>query len=279
MIKLSFSSLGDPKRPLAEFVGLLSDLGYDGIELRGRPGQHVHWSDSADKRAETKRILSDAGMEIASISTYVFTASRDAGGPGKDDTRDEQGNIEELKRWIDLAEDLGSPNVRIFGGALTEGDTRGAALERIGRVMAACTQINPKINICLEIHDIWTSAGEVRQILDLAGRPNAKALWDMHGSEHAGESPEQVISTIGAERIAYLHVKDWFQVPGQEKLYQCFIGAGTTPIREAIGLLKKANWSGYLDVEWEGVYNPYMPPMEVGAAQAAFKLRQYLAEA
>lgn len=278
MIKFSFSSLGDPKRPLPDFVQLLADLGYDGIELRGRPGEHVHWQDDSARRAEVRRILADGGLDAAAISTYIFSAGRDAGGPGRDDTRDEPGNIEELKRWIDLAGDLGAPNVRIFGGKLTEGDTREAALERIGRIMAAGAAVNPAINICLEIHDIWTNAGEVKCILDLAGQPNAKALWDLHGSDTAHETPEHVIATLTPERIAYLHVKDWFPLAGRDRLYQCFIGAGITPIGEAVRRLKLANWAGYLNVEWEGVYNPYMPEMEVGAAQAIMKLRQYMAE-
>ena len=151
MIKISFSSLGDPKRPLADFAALLSGLGYDGIELRGRPDQHVHWKDGPQRRAEVRKILADAGLQAAAVSTYVFTASRDAGGPGKDDTRDEQGNIEELQRWVELASDLGAPNVRIFGGPVSQGDTREASLERIARIMAAGAAVNPRINICLEI--------------------------------------------------------------------------------------------------------------------------------
>lgn len=283
-MKISFSSLGSPKKQLAELVALLAAEGYDGIELRGRPGEHVHWQDPPERRTEVRRILADAGIEPASVSTYVFTASRDSGGPDRPDTRNEKENIEELKRWVDLASDLSAPNVRVFGGALTAGETHEDALPRVARVMRAAAKVNPEINICLETHDVWNTGEIVARVLAACKKRNCKALLDVHGPQHAGEPPEETLKHLKPRRIAYLHVKDYFLTPdptgqsAERKPYQCFIGAGATPIRRLVKLLKRAKWSGYLNVEWEGVYQKYMPPVEVAIPQAAAKLREFLAE-
>jgi sugar phosphate isomerase/epimerase len=275
-IKISFSSLGDPKMPLEKFAALLGAAGYDAVELRGRPGEHVHWQDSAARRGEVKKILGDAGLEIAAVSTYLFLASRDSGGAARPDTRNEQENSAELSKFVELAADLGAANVRVFGGALSAGETMADALPRVARVMAAGARVNPQVNVCLETHDIWSTGTIVAKVLNAAALPNCKALWDVHGTEHSGESVRKVLKALGPERIAYLHVKDDFMMPGREQPYQCLIGAGVTPVREIVTRLKKAGWSGYVDVEWEGVYNSYMPPVDVAIVQCIMKLREYV---
>lgn len=281
MMKISFSSLGDPKKPLVDLVRLLAAEGYDAIELRGRPNEHVHWQDSPERRREVRKILADAGIEAASVSTYIFAANRDPLGPDKPDHRDEAGNIEELKRWVDLAGDLGARNVRIFGGALTPGETHDDALPRVARIMDAGAAVNPDINICIECHDVWNTGKIVSRVLDATKHKNCKALLDVHGPQHANEPPEVTIALLKPERIAYLHLKDYFIGPrpdGKRDMYQCFIGAGTTPVRKTIHLLKKANWSGYLNIEWEGIYHKYMPATEAAIVQGILKLKEYLAE-
>jgi len=277
MMKLSFSTLGNPTKPLEEFAQQLSAAGYEGVELRGRQGAHVHWQDSPARRQEVRKLFADVGMEIVSVSSYIMAANRDARGPDKPDHRDEAGNIEELKRVVDLASDLGARNVRIFGGRLTPGETHEDAIPRLARVMQAGAKANPGINIALEAHDDWGTGELLGRVLDLAAMPNAKALLDVAGPKHAGETPETTVRHLRPERIAYLHVKDAFPMPGQQGEYECFIGAGDWPVEETIALLKKAGWSGYLNVEWEAFYHDYMPPCEVAMVQAAEKLRQWMA--
>ena len=278
MMKLSFSSLGNPKLPLEKFTALLKASGYDAMELRGRPGEHVHWQDPPARRKEVRKIFADSGLEVASVSTYVFLATRDSGGPTRSDARNELENIEELRRWVELAGDLGARNVRVFGGALTPGETHADALPRVARIMDAAAKVNPNISIALESHDVWNTGKLLAGTLDATTQPNCKCLWDLGGPAEAGEEPEAFLQAVRPERVAYLHLKDHFKVPGQKGHYQCFLGAGEMPIRRILALLKKANWSGYLNNEWEGVYNPYMPPVEVAIPQGAVKLREFLAE-
>jgi sugar phosphate isomerase/epimerase len=280
MMKLSFSSLGNPKLPLEKFTELVKAGGYDAMEVRGRPGEHVHWQDGPDRRKEVRKIFEGAGLELQAVSTYVFMASRDRGNAQQTDTRDEAGNIEELKKWVDLAGDLGAKNVRVFGGGMTAGETHADALPRVARIMDAGAQVNPAINVALESHDVWNTGKIISAVLAAAKQPNVKCLWDIAGPAHANESPDDFLKAVPPAKIAYLHVKDFFPLPGPEhKMYGCLLGAGELPLGRVVSLLKKAGWSGYLNNEWEGVYNPYMPPVEVAIPQGAMKLRELLAQA
>jgi sugar phosphate isomerase/epimerase len=243
------------------------------MELRGRPGEHVHWQDGPDRRSEVKRIFADAGLEILSVSTYVFIANRDAGGPTRTDTRDEPGNIEELKRWVDLAGELGAGNVRVFGGGLSAGEKHPDALPRVARILDAAASVNPAINVALESHDVWNTGKIVGAVLAATTRPNCKCIWDIGGSGEGGDTPQEFLKAVPPERITYLHVKDHFKLP-DGKMYGCLLGAGELSLAETVSLLKKAGWAGHLNFEWEGVYNPYMPPVEVAIVQGAMKLRE-----
>jgi sugar phosphate isomerase/epimerase len=278
MIKLSFCTLGAPKLPLELFVKLVQASKYDGITLRGRPGEHVHWQDSPERRREVKKMCAEAGLEILALTTYLFLASRDSGGAAHPDTRNEEENTEDLRRWVDLATDLGAGNLRVFGGALAEGDKPKEALRRVARIMDAGAAVNPAVNICLETHDIWNTGKIVGKVLDATTRPNCKALWDIHGPVPAEEPVRTTLRKLRPERVAYLHVKDWFPRPGQEGRYNCLIGAGDVPFAAIIKALRRADWSGYFDIEWEGFYHSYMPPVEVAVVQAAMKMREFLGD-
>ncbi len=276
-MKISFSSLGAPDKPLDEFAAMLGKNGYDAIELRGRPGKHVHWEDDGGRRAEVRNILSDHGLEAAAVSTYVFSANRESGGPERPDHRDERGNVDELKRWVDLASDLGAPNVRIFGGALPEDETIEDALPRVARIMDAGAAVNPEVNICLELHDVWNTGEIVSRVLDSTEHSNCMALWDVCGPWPA-EPPQETLEYVTPGRIAYLHLCDCFRVPGRKGPYHCFLGAGEVPVEWIVRQLRDIGWDGFLDVEWEGIYNDYMPEVEIGAAQSIMKLRRMLCE-
>ncbi len=276
MIKISFSSLGDPGMPLEHFAELLAQSGYDGIALRGRPGQHVHWQDDAARRQEVRQLLAGCGLGVSSIATYLFLANRDSGGPDRPDTRNENENTEELLRWMDLAEDLGAENVRVFGGALTEGETHEDAMPRVARIMDAAAEAYPEINVAVELHDVWNTRAIARRLLEMTQHANCKVVWDIHATERDCETAADVVKAITPDRIAYVQVKDKFPMP-DGSVYHCLLGAGLTPIPEVLAALSATGWSGYVDVEYEAHYNDYMPGVEVGIPQSILKLRQWLA--
>jgi len=275
MFKISFSSLGNPNMRLERFADLLGRCGYDAIALRGRPDHHVHWQDDAERRAEVRSTLADNGLGVSSIATYVFVATRDSGGPERSDTRNEQENIEEVLRWMDLAEDLGAETVRVFGGALTPGETHEDAIPRIARIMDAAAAEHPDVNVAIELHDVWKSAALVARILSQTHHPNCKVVWDIGATESAGESPADVVAALGPERIAYVQVMDKFPLM-DGKPYHCLLGAGDTPVQQVMAALASAGWSGYLDAEYEAHYNEYMPEVEVAIPQTIMKLRQWM---
>src|SRR5439155_1514794 len=74
-VKLSFSTLGCPARPLPAVIDAAGRLGYDGVELRFLEGDDALWArpelTGAGLRESTSR-LRDAGLAISCVDTRSF---------------------------------------------------------------------------------------------------------------------------------------------------------------------------------------------------------------
>ena len=78
---------------LAEFCRIAASAGYEGVELRRT---QIDPDGPARRRAETLRIVRDAGLTV----TCLTARDLPAGGDGRD---------ERFRRWLELCEDLRCP--------------------------------------------------------------------------------------------------------------------------------------------------------------------------
>jgi sugar phosphate isomerase/epimerase len=108
-MRTAFMSFSCPQLDLDEMLALAKRLGYDGIEPRIEAG-HAHGIEM-DVSAQARRELKEKadGSDIALCC--VATSRRYA------DPETAQQHVDDTLRCIDLAADLGSPRLRVFGGA------------------------------------------------------------------------------------------------------------------------------------------------------------------
>jgi len=267
-VKLGFSSLAAIDRPLADLAAMLARAGYDGIELRGKDRRHVDAAMSAAERKEVVRILADAGLEAAAVTSYMVVAedSADAAAAGA-----------VLRSYLDLARDLGSPMLRVFGGRVAEGENRADIERRMADLLLSVADEAQArgVCICLETHDSFTRAAAVARVLALADQHAVAALWDVLNQFQTGEPPLEALRLLWP-RIGYLHVKDGFTLSdGRHQL--CLLGAGELPVRAILAALKQRGFGGYLVVEWEKAWHPELADADIAAPQHIMKLREYLA--
>ena len=110
MIKLATMSSACPDWTLDEVVAGMKRHGYQGFEPR------VEWDHAcgieaalaAAERREIRRRMEDEGLEICCIATGARMAAPDAA--------ERAGHVEDVKKYIDLAADLGCGLMRVFGG-------------------------------------------------------------------------------------------------------------------------------------------------------------------
>ncbi|MBO4884642.1 MAG: sugar phosphate isomerase/epimerase [Clostridia bacterium] len=246
-MKYAFMSFSCPELTLPEALELVRTSGYSGFEPRIDAG-HKHGIETAmtkAARAEAKRMAADSGVTLCCLASSVQLASRAKLADALDGAR----------RAIELCADIGIPRVRVFGGAIDEGMTRGAA---IGQVAEALDTLSGEIgddniSLCMETHDSWCEPAHVAAVMRLTRGRHVGVNWDvMHPclAAHA-----DISETFGLLRpyIRHVHIHGGTYVGGLKFLP---IGSGVIDHRQALAELMSMDYDGYLSGEWIGWDRP-----------------------
>lgn len=268
-MKFAFSTLGCPDWSVKQAVDTAAKLGYDGIEIRGvnRQWDLSKTPDfSAEGISKTKKLFKDAGVPIASID-----ASASFCWP--DDAKQEEALAEAL-RHVDIAVEMGAPQVRVFGGNIPEGESMekwapilAGYLKRLGEAAAG-----KGIVIALETHDSWRRSSEVMPVIRMADCSNVKVLWDVAHPFKAGESIEESEKGF-AGHVVHVHTKD---EAADGTLVM--LGEGEYPLLDAFKALKRMKFNGYVSIEWEKAWHPEIEDPEVALPQAIEYMKRLDAE-
>ena len=254
-MKLAFSTLGCSGLPLADVVALALETGWTGVELRAAADEPVHIGLSAAERVQVRAALD--GVTALCVASYVKVAAE-----GDDDAC-----VADALAHAQLAADLGIPAVRVFPGAPAPGTGQlspGAAEpgpdaddRAVRRLAAIAPQLPDGVQIWLETHDSHPRGVDVARILQRVGDERVRAIWDvLHPWRH--DEPLTVTAAALHPYLAHVQVKD--ALSGTERT-PLPLGAGTVPLRDALDLLARQAYQGWLSLEWERKWHPEAVPL------------------
>ena len=268
-LPLAFSTLGCPKWAWPEILDFAAANGYSAIELRGIQGD-LNLPNrpelAADKIAGVKKDLVAHGLKISDLGSSSEMHSPD---PAK-----RAQSIADAKRFIDLAESLDCPYVRIFGNKI-----EGSRDEVVHRVAAGMRELAEyaaphKVTVIIESHGEFVTSPLLKEVLTEADHPNAALLWDAHHTFVDGhEEPEFTVSQLG-QWIRHTHLKDSVARNGER--HYVLTGKGDVPIRRQVQALVKINYKGYYCFEWEKLWHPDIDEPEIAIADFAKVVPAYL---
>ncbi len=275
-MRASFTTLGCPAWDLDTICSRARAYGFDGVDFRG-------YLDSLDVTrlpeftthgARTRRRLADAGLDVSGIGSSIRLCDGD----------ERAGALEEARRTIGAARELGCRNVRVFGGGSRERSDRGRLAAAGCATMRDILALDGARDLSwlLETHDEWTSARDCRLLLDAIPDPSFGVLWDLgHTSRVGGERPAETIAAVGP-RIGCTHVKDAVHDPRHPQAMKdgwryVSPGTGELPLVESIELLHAAGYDGWLVLEHEKRWHPELPDPEVAFPAYAAWVRGVLA--
>lgn len=267
-MKLSFSTLACPDWDMKKVVRFAVDNKYDGVELRGTP-PHLSKDYSQIERQVVRDLFYNNGLEIPCITAYTrFNDQK---------VKLRQRNVEELKRMIELAADLGATYVRTFG---TDVDNSYELSEVITWTAEAFKEIDnyaasKGVRVLLETHDFLSRGEDVVKIFEKSQTSSCGVLWDVAHSIRAGEGIATTLNYLG-DYIYHIHLKDWLPLPYCSRDYYVLMAAGLLPLKELLERLKTINYQGYLSLEWEKVWHPEIEESDIAIVQYALKMREYL---
>jgi sugar phosphate isomerase/epimerase len=238
-----------PELTLAEVLALARRLGYDGIEprLASRHKHGIELDTTAAARHDIRQQVAKSGVKLACLATSCRYA----------DPATAKQNIEDTRKAVDLAADVGATRLRVFGGPIPKTLTREKAIEQVAdSLLAAADHAHRRgVTLCVETHDDWCNPEHMLAVMMRASHPAVAVNWDiMHPITRGGATMDSAFQTLKAW-VRHVHFHDGGLRDG--KLVMLPIGQGIIDHKRAVQLLKGAGYTGYLSGEWINWADPY----------------------
>jgi sugar phosphate isomerase/epimerase len=153
-----------------------------------------------------------------------------------------------IQQWVDVAEILGAPHVRVFGGNLPDGVSEKQGIDWVAETMKPACEYAGKYGITLGIENhggITAHASTVLEILHRVDSPYAGVNLDISNFE--GQTDEEMYADIQAcvPHATHAHIRDTF-------------GTSKRPIDldRAWRLFADGKYKGYMSAEYEANEDP-----------------------
>ena len=239
-MKLAFSTLGCPEWNFREIMSTAKDLGYQGVEIRGikntiyTPDIHEF---SKRNLSQTKDIIAGYGLEIPCLTSAAYLSRKDLRAEAQRETRD----------YIDLAQKLATPYVRLLGDTVIEpGANVDDGFVRDNLFEAAEYAQNTGVTPLIETNGVYSDTKRLSKVVD--GISGIGVLWDIHHpARFFEETPEQTYDNIGAY-LKHVHIKD--SKLDDKQVHYMPLGHGSIPVAQALCLLNLKGYTGYYSLEW-----------------------------
>jgi len=273
-LPIAFSTLGCPKWEWKKILEQASQLGYAAIELRGIQGEMDLTKRPEFSDARLKQSLKDLEALNLRISDLGASARLHEFEPAK-----RAAQLDEAKRFIDLAHRLKAPYVRVFGNNYVKDQPKQATLERVIAGLRELGEYGKGSGVAaiIESHGDFNDSPTLLEILKGAEMPTTGLLWDAHHTVVAGkERPADTFKQLG-RYVRHTHLKD--SKPEGSGVRYVLTGTGTVPVRETVRVLAAGGYRGYYCYEWEKGWHPEIEEPEVAFPHFAKVIREYLGEA
>lgn len=274
-LQLCFSTLACPDWTWADILQNGPHYGYQGVEIRlleretnllvrseFQPGQ------LDERRAE----LAAANFQVAGLGSSVRFDYLNA------DVRREQ--VEIGKQYIDLAHQLHSRFVRVFGDVFTAGQDAHDRERVVAQIVEGLTILGqyaePRgVLVLMETHGDFAASQWMQTVMERVNHPAVGVLWDTHHPWRFYN--EALAETFNRLRpwIRHTHWKDSVGQPvattatatqaaaqahalmsGHKPAHYVLFGEGEFPAAEALRLLDSAGYDGWFSLEWELAWHP-----------------------
>jgi len=262
-MKLAFSTLGCPTWGLERIADAAVELGYRGIELRALGGDIDLLRRPELKPSnlvETRRFFERHRLVVCCVDTACSFQGTEADG---------RANIDVALRHAEIAAELGAGLIRVFPNEVPAGVTRQAARERIVRGLKALASRMPaNVLVGLETHGDFASGRAVAELVEAVGDETVAIVWDVANTTASGESVHEAADAV-APYLAHVHLRDAQPVAGTRFWRPVLAGRGSVRCDEALAVLRRLRYDGFVSFEWEKYWYPEIEEPEIALADFA----------
>ena len=152
--------------------------GFEGVELRTTHKHGVEPSISKERRAEVRQRFEGSRVRLVSLgSTCEYESS---------DPQMVKHNIEETRKFCELAHDLGCLGVKVRPNGFPPGSDHAKVLQQIGQALTQCGDIarDHGVEIWLEVHGEETEKPpNIHRIMEVCNHPSVGVCWNSNDTD------------------------------------------------------------------------------------------------
>lgn len=214
---------------IATIIKHCEATGYEAVELRTTHKHGVEPSLSKTQRAEVRQRFADSKVRLSSLGSVCEFHSPDLAVVRK--------NIDECKRFVELAHDLGMLGVKVRPNGIPKEAPEERTLAQIGQALRECGEATQAsgVEIWVEVHGAESQVpSRMRRMMELANHPQVGICWN--------SNPTDVEN--GSVKKSFELLKPWLRSVHINELWK-----PDYPWRELFGLLKQAQYNRYCLME------------------------------
>lgn len=268
---LSFSTLGCPDWPLEKILEVAVANNYKGIEIRGIQremdlSKSPHFNSNATIK-ETRKKFSDRNLKIVGLGSSAAMHHAD----GAERTK----AMDEAKRFIEIADKVGCPYVRVFPNNFPKETAKEKTMEMMSAGLNDLAKFSrgTNVKVVMETHGDLIWSDDLVKVMDTVDAAQVGLVWDISNMwTVTKEDPKMVFGKL-KKWIWHTHLKD-ISLAGGKQQYTLF-GEGDVPALEAIDMLEKNNYKGYYSFEWEKMWHPEIAEPEVAIPHYAQVMKKH----
>lgn len=268
---LSFSTLACPDWDFTRIVDFAVKHGYQGIEIRGiQREMDITRSpvfSSKKSRAEAVSLMKRSGLQFVGLGSSANLHFNEG--------KERENNLDEARRFIDLAQQINCPYVRVFPNNLPRDGNREKTLQLIAQGLQELGNyaFGSMVTVLMETHGDVVWSNDLEKIMQIAGTTHTGLVWDISNMWTVTQEPPAEVFQRLKKYIHHTHIKDGRRING--KFTYTLLGRGEVPVREAIHALVKEGYKEYYSFEWEKLWHPEIAEPEIALADFPASIKPY----
>ena len=270
---LSFSTLGCPDWTFQQIIDFAAAHGYQGIEIRCIQRKlDLTKCDEFNSLANISATVSRVAGKGLSIVDLGSSCALHISEPVK-----RKENLDEGKRFIDLAQKINCPYIRVYPNNLPKDQEKQAVMELIiqGFKELADHAKGTGVKVLMETHGDLVHADDLLTVMQSVNNAQTGLIWDVSNMWTITKEPPAMVYGKLKKWIHHTHIKDAKFVNGDIKYV--FLGRGEVPIFEAIDVLQKNRYKGFYSFEWEKMWHPELADPELALADFPEAMKKHFA--
>ena len=237
--KLCFNTLACPDWSLKEVFENAQKYGYKALEIRGIKGDVdiLNSPEFAPTRiTDIRKMSEDFGVKILNLNSSVVLHEYEPDKRSK--------NLDTAKRYIDLAQQLDCPFVRVFPDKFPKEKSKEFALDTIKSNYETLIDYckGTKVKVLLDAHGDLVWSEDLLKMMQGLDKKHVGIIWDFFNMHLiTKESPQKMYETLKSY-IEIVQIKDGFFKPNNTYEYS-LTGKGEVPINEILRTIEGDKYS------------------------------------